>query len=220
MARAPRNTLSLDRIVSAAQELADGDGLDALTMRRLAEALGARPMSLYHHVATKDELLSAVVDSVFAEVSLPRPGEPWRSELRERSRSMRAALRRHPWALRVMESQRVPGPASLANHDAVLDVLRQQGFGVRAAAHAYAVLDAFVYGYALQESMLTDVGLMDSPDVLVQGMDLASAPRVAELAALYLDSPEAPFEDSFEIGLEIVLDGVAGLPGSFPDIGE
>src|SRR5690606_37596745 len=162
--------------------------------------------SLYHHVADKDELLAAVVDSVFAEVALPEPTQPWRSELADRARSQRAALRRHPWALRVMESQRQPGPATLANHEAVLEVLRSQGFDVPAAAHAYAVLDAFVYGFALQESMLTDVGLLDSPAEVAAGMELAASPRIAELAQLYVSAPEAPFGDSFEVGLAIVLD--------------
>lgn len=217
MARNPRNSLSAERIVSAAQQLADRAGLDAVTMRNLADDLGTRPMSLYHHVATKDALLSAVVDSVFAEVSLPGPDLPWRNELAERARSMRAALRRHPWALRVMETQRQPGRASLANHEAVLEVLRRQGFSVRAAAHSYAVLDAFVYGFALQESMLTDVGLMDAPDELAQGMDLAASPRIGELAALYVASPASPFEDTFEVGLTIVLDGIARLAASSAD---
>jgi len=217
MARNPRNSLSAERIVSAAQQLADRAGLDAVTMRNLARELGTRPMSLYHHIATKDALLSAVVDSVFAEIFLPRADLPWRDELAERARSMRTALQRHPWALRVMETQRQPGRASLANHEAVLEVLRRQGFDVRAAAHGYAVLDAFVYGFALQESVLTDAGFMDAPDDLAQGMDLAASPHIGELAALYVASPASPFEDSFDVGLTIVLDGVARLAASSAD---
>lgn len=216
MARAPRNSLSRERIVTAALEIADSGGLDALTMRGLAQALGARPMSLYHHVATKDELLSAAVDGVFTEISAPAPDEPWRAGLATRARSMRAVLRRHPWALRVMEAQRSPGPATLAGHEAVLEVLHRAGFSLPAAAHTYAILDAFVYGYALQESMLTEVGLLESPAEVAQGMHLAAAPRVAELASLYVDSPDVPFEDSFEVGLEIVLDGVSRLAADRP----
>lgn len=217
--RAPRNTIDRDRIIAGARELLDGRDLDALTMRSLAEALGVRPMALYHHVATKDELLDALVDSVFAEVHAPDPSGGWRRELAERSRSMRDALARHPWALALMETRKRPGASSLRQHEAVLEVLRSSGFSLPAAAHAYAVLDAFVYGFALQEAMLSAAGLQDDAQELADGMDLSAAPRIAELAQMHLDADGDAFAGSFDVGLDVVLDGLEEIRARFPEPG-
>lgn len=209
--RAPRNTLSRERVLAAALELADELGVEALTIRRLAAHLEVRPMSLYHYVATKEELLDALVDSVFAEIHRPDPTRPWREQLELRTRSSREVFARHRWAPMIMETRRHPGPETLAGHEAVLDVLRSNGFSVEAAGHAYAVLDAFSYGFAVQESMLATVGLEDSAPELVAGMDFTAAPRIAELAAVHLNATTNPLDESFEIGLTIALDGIARL---------
>lgn len=132
---------------------------------------------------------------------------------------MREALARHPWALPVVETRAHPGPATLANHEAVLDVLRRSGFSLQATAHAYAVLDAFVYGFALQEAMLRTAGLPDDSPGVVAGMDLARFPRVQELATLYADAPAYPFGASFDVGLDLVLDGLERLADLFPERG-
>ena len=211
--RAPRNTLSRDRLVSVAVELADEEGLAALTIRALAGRLGVQPMALYHHLPNKDAILDAIVDAVYAEVYLPSTMAPWRDELTERSRSMRAALRRHPWGLALMETRANPGHANLANHEAVLDVLRTAGFSLPATAHAYAVLDAFVYGFSLQEAMLASSDFEDSAEEFLAGMDLAGRPRMAEFATEHVLADDYAFSDSFEVGLTLVLDGIAGLPG-------
>ncbi|WOQ16587.1 TetR/AcrR family transcriptional regulator C-terminal domain-containing protein [Raineyella sp. W15-4] len=209
--RAPRNTLTRDRVVAGAVDLADQEGLDALTIRALAARLGVRPMALYHHVAHKEAILDAIVDAVFAEVHVPTATGRWRDELAHRSRSMRAALGRHPWAVALMETRAHPGRASLANHEAVLAVLSAAGFALPAAGHAYAVLDAYVYGFALQEAMLASVDLEGSAEDLVSGMDLADFPRLAEFAAGHATVPGYAFGDSFEVGLRIVLDGLEEL---------
>lgn len=209
--RAPRNTLSKDRIVAGAVEFADRGGLATLTIRSLAAQLGVRPMSIYHYVATKDELLDAMVDSVFAGIFLPRAEGEWRSELRQRTSSLRKAMRRHPWALAIMESRAQPGPASMAGHEAVLEVLRTAGFSVQATAHAYALLDAFSYGFALMEASLNAVGLEDSPEEVAAGLDLSRHPRMAEQAAYFQTAAEYPLTESFEVGLEMILDGIARL---------
>jgi len=203
-------------VLSSALELIDRSGLDALTIRGLATNLGVRPMAIYHYVASKDELLDALVDFVFDEVYAPRAGD-WRSELVLRSTSLREALARHRWALPVMETRAHPGPATLANHEAVLDVLRRSGFSLRATAHAYAILDAFVYGFALQEAMLEAVGLPASSADVMEGMDLAGFPRVTELATLYVDAPTYPFVASFAVGLNLVLDGIERFTELFPE---
>ena len=216
-ARAPRNSLSRDLVVRRALELADRDGLAVLTIRALADACEVKPMAIYHHIANKDAILDAIVDAVFDEIYVPQAQGPWREELAERCRSMRAALRRHPWALALMESRRNPGPANLRGHEACLDVLRTAGFSLPATAHAYAVLDAFVYGFALQEAMLGEIDLEGSAAELIDGIDLRSHPRMAEFATQHVLRPGYSFGDSFEVGLELTLDAVERLRHDFPE---
>lgn len=210
-ARAPRNTLTRDRLVAGAVALADAEGLAALTIRALAARLGVKPMAIYHHVANKEEILDAIVDAVYGEVYLPRVGGDWREELLRRSRSANEALGRHPWAVSLMETRVNPGPSNLANHEATLDVLLTAGFSLEATAHAYATLDAFVYGFALQEAALDSIGLHDSADQLLAGMNLAGFPRMAQFASQHVMREGYAFSDSFEVGLALVLDGLATL---------
>lgn len=209
--RAPRNTLTRERLLHGALELADRGGLDKLTIRALAEHLGVKPMAIYHYIRGKDELLDAMVDAVFAAIAAPDARGDWRAELATRSRSMRAQLAEHPWALTVLETRANPGPANLAGHEAVLETLRSAGFSVAAAGHAYALLDAFVYGFALQEAMLSQVGLEDDAAELVDSMDFSAAPRIAELAAHYAEAEDYPMRASFEVGLELLLDALGSL---------
>src|SRR3954454_17928914 len=145
-----REPLSRDRVMRAALAVADEGGLDGLTIRSLAQRLGAKPMSLYHHVANKDEILDGLVDLVFAEIELPRPTGQWREEMTRRARSAVAVLRRHPWSIALLESRTSPGPATLRHHDATIAALRTGGFSIVQTAHAYAVLDAYTYGFAVQ----------------------------------------------------------------------
>lgn len=209
--RAPRNTLTRDRVITGALELADAHGLDALTIRALAQHLSVRPMSIYHYVATKDELLDALVDAVFSELYMPVATEDWRSELLIRAESVRTTLARHPWALVVMETRAQPGPANLAAHEAVLELLHVAGFSVEAAGHAYAILDAFIYGFALQDSMLRTVELNTSAEELRDGMDLSQHPRLAAMAAHFVEAETYPIDISFNLGLTLALDGIARL---------
>lgn len=211
--RAPRNTLTRERVLTGALEIADADGIDALTIRGLAERLGVRPMSIYHYVATKDDLLDALVDAVFEELYLPSASGEWRDELTRRAESVRAMLSRHPWALAIMESRSQPGPASLAGHEAVLDVLHHAGFSVEASGHAFAVLDAFVFGFALQDRMLRSVGLDSSAADLRAGMSLSGHPRLDAIATHHAEAEVYPLDASFEIGLRIALDGIDQLRG-------
>lgn len=210
--RAPRNSLTQERIISAALELADTEGLEGLTIRRLADRLGVGTMSIYHYVPTKEALLDALVNAVFAELHVPETTRPWREELDARARSMRAALARHPWALPLMEARATPGPANLRNHEAVLEVLRSSGFAVAAAGHAYAILDAFVYGFALQEAMLSTVGLRETTAETIEIVGISQYSRMMELATHFAQSKTYPLDESYEIGLRIALDGIASLP--------
>jgi AcrR family transcriptional regulator len=149
-----RVPLSRDRVLSAAVGLADAGGAGSLTIRSLADQLGVKPMSVYHYVANKEEILDAIVDLVFAEIELPRAGGDWRAEMRRRAVSARQVLRRHPWAIALLQSRTSPGPATLRHHDAFIGTLRGAGFPVAMTAHALAVIDSYVYGFALTESAL------------------------------------------------------------------
>ncbi len=209
--RAPRGSLSRDRVRDAALTLADESGVGAVTIRSIAARLGAKPMAVYHHVGSKEEILDAIVDEVYAQTYRPTTHEPWRDELAERARSTRAVLARHPWAVGLLETRRHPGPANLASHEALLEVLRSAGFSLEATAHAAALLDAFVYGFALQEAMLLDVELEADPEALIAGIDLSAAPRMREFAEQYVLRAGYAFGDSFEVGLRLVLDGVTLL---------
>src|SRR4051812_22474259 len=160
-----RTPLTRERVLGCAVAIADEQGLGALTMRSLAQALAVKPMSLYHHVANKEAILDGIVDVVFAEMELPTAGVDWRAELTRRAASARAVLRRHPWAVALMESRATPGPATLRHHEAVLATLRAAGFSVEMTGHAYALLDAFVYGFAVQEAALPITGTDDAAEV-------------------------------------------------------
>src|SRR5690349_17818371 len=149
-----RARLTHELVVTAAVAVADHGGLGAVSMRNVARELGVEAMSLYHHVANKEALLDALADWAFTQVELPPPGTPWRQAMADRAASSRSALSAHPWALGLMESRRTPGPAVLTHHDTVLGLLRGGGFSVALAAHAFSVLDAYVYGFVLTEQTL------------------------------------------------------------------
>jgi AcrR family transcriptional regulator len=199
-----------------AVELADAGGLPSVTMRRLAEQLGVEAMSLYHYVANKEEILDGMVDAVFAEIELPPVGPGWRDAMRVRAHSVRAALRRHPWALSVIETRKAPGPASLRHHDAVLGALRAGGFSVTMTAHAYSVLDAYIFGFALQEAQLpfeTGEQAQGVADSIMAGMAAGEYPHLIELAVEHVMQPGYAYADEFDFGLDLILDGLGRAAG-------
>jgi AcrR family transcriptional regulator len=211
-----REPLSRDRVLSAALAVADDGGLDRLTIRSLAQRLGAKPMSVYHYVANKDEILDGLVDLVFAEIDLPAPTGDWREEMARRCRSARQVLKRHPWSIGLLESRTTPGPATLRHHDANLGALRAGGFSVVQTGHAYALLDAFVYGFAVQEASLPFEGPDAAAAVAGPIMELMGAdeyPHMVEFAMEHAMLPGYDFGDEFEFGLELVLDGIARMLG-------
>ena len=150
----PRHRLSRERVLRTAIRRADQGGLEALSMRTLAEELEVAPMALYRHVANKDDLIDAMIDVIFSEIGLPSGGADWKTAMRQRALSLRDVLARHRWAIGLMESRRSPGPANLRHHDAVIGRLRAAGFDVRMAAHAYSLLDSYIYGFALTKMNL------------------------------------------------------------------
>jgi AcrR family transcriptional regulator len=213
---ARREPLSRDRVVRAAVALADQRGIGALSMRKLGEALGVEAMSLYNHVAGKDDLLDGMIDLVFGEIDLPDDGD-WRSAMRRRAISAREVLGRHRWAIGLMESRASPGPATLQHHDAVLGCLRAGGFSLEMTAHAYALLDSYIYGFALQEASLP----FETPEETSQvardifGQFAAEQyPHLTELTINHVLQPGYSFGHEFEIGLDLILDGLARAAGT------
>jgi AcrR family transcriptional regulator len=214
-AEGARTPLSRDRVIGAAVELADRDGIDAVTMRKLAGALGVEAMSLYHHVANKEDLLDGMVDLVFGEVDLPVPDEEWWTAMRRRARSSRAALARHGWAVALMDSRSSPGPLTLRHHEAVLASLRAGGFDVHAAAHAFSLLDSYIYGFALQEQNLPVVNggsdLAELAGAILDSFPEGEFPRLRELTTEVVLRPGYDYGAEFDIGLDLILDGLDRL---------
>jgi AcrR family transcriptional regulator len=211
-ATARREPLSRDRVFAAAVRIADVDGLAALTMRSLAQELGVKPMSLYYYVRNKEEILDGIVDSVFAEIQLPEIGKEWRAEVRQRAQSARAALARHPWALALMETRANPGPATLRHHDAMLGTLRGGGFSLSMTAYGYAIIDAYVYGFALQEASLPFEGAESAGEVagsIMQSFAVGEYPHLVEFATQHVLMPGYDFGAQFDFGLDLILDGLA-----------
>ena len=200
--------LSKQRVVVEAVRIADHEGIDGLSMRRLAGALGAGAMSLYHYVANKEELLDAMIDIVFEEIELPTEGTNWQSAMRRRSVSTRQVLARHPWAIGLMESRTSPGPAHLRHREAVTACLRKAGFSVLMATHANWLLDVYVYGFALQSASLpfdtADEFADMAEDVFLPQLPPDEFPYLNESAAALIAAGYDPAEE-FTFGLDLVL---------------
>lgn len=201
-------SLSKQRVVIEAVRLADLNGVDGLSMRQLARSLGAGAMSLYHYVASRDELLDAMVDVVFAEIELPTLDGDWHAAMRRQAESARRVLARHPWAIALMESRTSPGPANLRHREAFTACLRQAGFSVVMATHANWLLNSYVYGFALQEASLPFDSAEDLAD-MTESVYLPQLPAdefpylnesATELAAAGYDPA-----DEFLFGLDLVL---------------
>jgi AcrR family transcriptional regulator len=216
-----RAPLSRERVLRAAVALADEAGVDALSMRRIAKELGVEAMSLYNHVANKDDLLNGIVDLVFAEIEPPATDVDWKTAMRNRANSTREALRRHPWAIGLMEARSQPGPANIALHEAVIKCLREAGFSLPATVHAYSVQDAYIYGFALQENALP--AALDTPEggAEVAERQLRNAPEMAEsfpylleMVGGHIATKGYDFAGEFAFGLDIILDGLERLRGA------
>jgi AcrR family transcriptional regulator len=212
MPRRKHAPLSRERVLKAALELADGGGFHSLSMRKVAAKLRVEAMSLYNHVANKEDLIDGLVDIVFSEIEVPEPGSvDWRTAMRSRALSVRAALQRHRWAVGLMEGRMSPGPANVANHNAVMGCLREGGFEFRDAVHAYSVMDAYIYGFALQERGLP----FDTPEETAKVMreqrqnvpSMDDYPYLVETAA-ELEKAGYDYDVEFLFGLDLILDGI------------
>ena len=211
---APRRVpLSRERVLRTAVALADRAGIESLSMRRLAEELGVVPMALYKHVANKDELLDGMVDLVFCEIEFPSSGADWKTALRQRAFSTRAALARHPWAIGLMESRTRPGPANVRHHNGGMGCLREAGFSFRMALHAYTALDSYTYGFALQEKSLPFETPEESAavaELMLRPFPADEYPYLAE-GVVELGKSGFNYTEEFEFALDLLLDGIERL---------
>jgi AcrR family transcriptional regulator len=216
--RAERVPLSRERVLLGAVAVADAGGIAGLTIRSLAKELGVKPMAVYHYVANKSEILDGIVDVVFAEIDLPPRDGDWQNEIRQGAASARGALRRHPWALGLLESRKTPGPATLRHHDTMIGTLRAAGFSVEATAHAYALIDSYVYGFALQEAALPFDGpetVTEVAEPMIGDFDDGEYPHLEEMATDFILQPGYDFGHEFEIGLNLILDALTrSLPAA------
>ncbi|SRR5579871_1526731 len=211
-----RAPLSRDQVLRAAVAFADENGVAALSMRKLGEAVGVEAMSLYNHVASKADLLDGMVDVVFSEIGLPAGDAGWQTAMRQRAISARKVLGCHRWAIGLMESRKSPGPATLRHHDAVLGCLRQAGFSIEMTAHAYSLLDSYIYGFALQEASLPFDTAEETPEAAqeIAGQLPADAyPHLAEFAAAHVLQPGYRYGEEFEIGLDLILGALERAAG-------
>lgn len=211
--KAPKRTpLSRERVLDGAVAVADAGGIAALTIRSLADKLGVKPMSVYHHVANKDEILDSIVDLVFREIDLPAPDDDWRTGMRRRAVSARQALRRHPWAIQLLQSRTSPGPATLRHHNAVIGSLRRAGFSVEMTAHAFALIDSYVFGFALSEDALPIHGpetVTEVAESMMQQYPADAYPHLAEFSTEHILKPGYDFGQEFDFGLGLILDALA-----------
>jgi hypothetical protein len=194
-----RTPLTRERALVAAMTIADTEGIEALTMRRLAKELGV-------------DLLDGMIDLVFSEIALPPPGGDWVEAMRERAASVRAALLRHPWAVSLMDSRSTPGPAMLRHHEAMIGLHRAAGLSMALSAHIYALLDAFVYGFVIQELALPfsgDEEMQEGADEIAQALPIDEFPNMHAFMAEHVMQPGYSFSAEFDYGLDLILRGLA-----------
>ena len=203
-------------MLRAAVEFADRHGLEGLSMRKLADELGAGAMSLCYYVPNKEELLDGMIDIVFGEIEPPSPEDDWKTAMRRRAVSTRDALNRHRWAVGHMEGRTTHGPANLRLHDAVLGCLRAAGFSIEMTVHAYSVQDAYIYGFVLQE---TDMSSQTADDFAAEAQRqmreyeavLAQYPHLVEVVGGYVAKSGYDYATEFLFGLDLILDGLERL---------
>jgi AcrR family transcriptional regulator len=206
----PRARLTRDRVLRTAMDLADGGGIEALTMRRLARALGVEAMSLYHYAANKDDILAGIVDLVVREIELPVPDGDWKAAIRASAISAHRVLRRHPWACNLLMSGPVVLPARLGHIDALLGRLGDAGLPAELTDLGYHALDSHILGFTLWEAGYT-IGLRGLPTdlaTIMRDLHLEDFPHLLDHVAYHERPPSADRIGEFEFGLDLILDGL------------
>jgi len=206
---ARRQPLSRDKVLRAALEMADAGGLESLSMRNLALALRVEAMSLYNHVANKDDILDGLVDMVVSEIDVPVLGADWRQVMRERARTAHAVLMRHPWCTMLFVSRVNVGPNMLRYMDATIGCLREAGFSYAAADHAWNALDAYIYGFTLHK-LNFPVDPSEYASAAKQFLPLIPADQFPYLNGMSQEVIAGRHDGmhQLEFGLDLILDGL------------
>jgi AcrR family transcriptional regulator len=214
-----RIPLTRERVLEAAIRLADEGGIQSLTMRKLAAALGVEAMSLYNHVANKGDLVAAMVDLVVGEIELPSGGDDWEAGIRTCAVSAHEALLRHPWACSLVLSpgsmRSVPKPR-LRYMEWLLRRLREAGFSPELTYHAYHALDSHILGFTLWQlgHAISAVDMAGSNDFgalvekFLEQLPASEYPYLAEHARQHVEAPKGDGAREFEFGLDLILDGL------------
>ncbi len=217
MAEQPKRTpglrvpLSRERVLRTAIDLADQGGIESLSMRKLGRALGVEAMSLYNHVSNKEDLLDGLADIVIGEIEVPASGDDWKAAMRRRAISAREMLARHPWAGGVIESRTSTSPTRSRYPEAVVGSLRQAGFSVEMAVHAFFTLDSYIHGFAVQEQNLpsgTPEELAGVADTMLAALPAAEYPHLREVIVEYVLKAGFDYADEFAFGLDLMLDAL------------
>lgn len=204
-----RSPLTRERVLAAAIEIADERGVGAVTMREVASRLGVEAMSLYNHVANKDDILDGMVDQVIAEFDLPTDVTDWREAMRRRAVSARETFECHPWTPVLLDSRVSSGPARLRYYDWVLGTLVEAGFSLEGAVRAFSLLDSYVYGFGIQQFNIAadDAPTEEMAEALLAALPAEEYPYLHRMAVHAMNSGYDA-EADFEFGLEIVLGGL------------
>jgi len=209
-----RTPLSRERVLGAAVLLADEDGLESLTMRELGLRLGVEAMSLYNHVANKDDLLDGMVDLVVSEIDLPSDSVDWREAMRRRAISAQSVFSRHPWASALVDSRESSGPARLRYFDWVIGTLRRAGFTLELAVRAFSLLDSYVYGFGRQQlnvAAAPDAKPEEMTEAFLSAIPADEYPYLREMVVDYAMAGGHDESADFDFGLDLILDGLQRL---------
>jgi AcrR family transcriptional regulator len=206
----PRLPLSRDRILHAALELADKDGIESLTMRKLGQGLRFEAMSLYNHVANKDDVLDGILDLVLGESEPPSPAGDWDAAIRTSAISVHEALRRHPWSCTLLMAPGRVRPARLRYMDLLLGRLREAGFSAETTYHAYHVLDGHIFGFSLWETSHTYTAeeVSNFEAKFAQTITADTYPYLHEHAQQHFSEGPHREVSAFEFGLDLIVDGL------------
>lgn len=217
-AKKRRVPLDRERVLRAAIALADRGGIEALSMRRLGRALGIEAMSLYNHVANKDDILAGIVDIIVRDIDIAESAVDWKEAMRRRAISMRKTFMCHPWALGLLESRSSVGPATLRYFDSVLRILRQAGFSAVMALRAFSILDSYAYGFTIQEKNLPSgsasaTATGELTEQFLRQLPAHEYPHLAEIAADVAMTSGFDFAKEFEFGLDLLLETLESIRG-------
>lgn len=216
-----RDPLSRERVLRAAMDLADREGIAALSMRNLAREVGVEAMSLYHHMEGKEDLLAGLSDMVMQEIELPEgPPREWKTAVRRMAVSYHAAFRRHPWALGITGVPTRVGPGTLTYMEWVLRTLRRGGFSARMTHHAYHILDSHVVGSSQWEAGIMAAipkdKMADLARTVLGRVPVDRFPYFHEHAQQHIGGATKGDKHPFELGLDLILEGLDRLRDEGP----